>query len=167
MTHYLENILGVDVTEIYGISAITGLEILSETGRDMSKWKTSKHFVSWLSLAPNNKISGGRILSSHIPKKKNHAGQAFRAAAGALKSSKSELGDFYRRIRARSGPKQAVVATARKLAIIWYNMVKKHERFCPMGNEVYKEHYKNKKIKYLVKQLRQCGISVDLAEQIS
>jgi transposase len=161
MSKYLQNILGVDVTEIYGISALTGMEILSEIGCDMSKWKTSKNFVSWLGLAPNNKRSGGRLISSHIIKKKNRAGQAFRAAASTLKSSKNELGDFYRRIRSKAGPKQAVVATGRKIAIIWYNMVLNQEVFCPMGNEIYKEHYKDKKIKYLVKQLKQFGLSTE------
>jgi transposase len=84
--------------------------------------------------------------------KKERAGQAFRAAA-SLSRSQNELGDFYRRVRSRSGPKQAVVATARKIAVIWYNMISKGEEFCPIGNEEYKEQYKNKKIKYLLKQL--------------
>lgn len=167
MTLYLTKILGVDVTEIYGISTITGFEILSETGCDMTKWKTAKHFVSWLGLAPNNKISGGKIISSHVPKKKNRAGQAFRASACAIARSKNELGDFYRRIRSKSGGKQAVVATARKIAIIWYNMVLKKEKFNPIGNEKYKERYKSKKINYLIKQLKQCGVSTELLSQVS
>lgn len=167
MASYLTKILGVDVTEIYGISTITGFEILSETGCDMTKWKTSKHFVSWLGLAPNNKISGGKIISSHVPKKKNRAGQAFRSSACAIARSNNELGDFYRRIRSKSGPKQAVVATARKIAIIWYNMVLKKEKFNPIGNEKYKEHYKTKKINYLIKQLNQCGVSTELLHQVS
>jgi transposase len=112
MSYYLEKINGVDVTEINGISALTGFEILSETGCDMTKWKTSKHFVSWLGLAPNNKQSGGKVISSHVTKKKNRAGQAFKTAASTLTRSQNELGDFYRRIRSKAGPKQAVVATA-------------------------------------------------------
>jgi transposase len=159
MSHYLEKIYGVDVTEIYGISSSTGLEILSETGCDMTKWKTSKHFVSWLGLAPNNKHSGGKLISSHVPKKKNRAGQAFRTAASTLARSKNELGDFYRRIRFQGGPKQAVVATARKIAVIFYNMVLKCEKFRPIGNEKYQEQYKDKKINYLMKQLKQFGIT--------
>jgi transposase len=164
---YLRQIFGVDVAAIPGISALTGLEILSETGCDMTKWKTHKHFVSWLGLAPNNKKSGGKIISSHVPKKKNRAGQAFRAAASSLSRSQNELGDFYRRVRSRSGPKQAVVATARKLAVIWYKMISKGEEFCPIGNEEYKEQYKNKKIKYLLKQLNRFGISTQQIEHVS
>ncbi len=160
MTQYLKSILSVDVTEIWGISALTGLEILSETGQDMTKWKTVKHFVSWLGLAPNNKISGGKIISSHIPKKKNRAGQAFKTAASSLARSKNELGDFYRRIRARSGPKQAVVATARKIATIWYNMVKKQKIFSPRPFAEYQEEYKEKKIKHLQKELEKYGVKI-------
>lgn len=167
MSHYLEKIYGVDVTEIYGISVLTGLEILSETGCDMTKWKSSKHFVSWLGLAPNNKQSGGKLISSHVPKKKNRAGQAFRTAAASLARSNNELGDFYRRIRSKAGPKQAVVATARKIAVIYYNMVLRGEKFSPIGNEEYQEHYKDKKIKYLMKQLEQFGITTDMLATVS
>ncbi|MBK9639828.1 MAG: transposase [Saprospiraceae bacterium] len=63
------------------------IEIISEVGLDMSKWPTVKHFTSWLNLAPNNKISGGKVLS-RIPKRKNHAGQIFRMAAFAIQRSK-------------------------------------------------------------------------------
>jgi len=167
MSYYLEGIFGVDVTEIYGISSLTGLEILSETGCDMTKWKTYKHFVSWLGLAPNNKKSGGKLISSHIPKKKNRAGQAFRTAAASLTKSRNELGDFYRRIRSKAGPKQAVVATARKIAIIWYNMILKQEKFNPIGYDDYNEQYKQKKIKYLMKQLKQFGISPQQLTEVS
>lgn len=70
---YLKNVLGVDVTAVYGISDISALEILAETGTDMNKWETSKHFVSWLNLCPNNKISGGKFISSMLMKKKPNA----------------------------------------------------------------------------------------------
>ncbi len=166
MTKYLENILGVDVTEIEGISALTGLEILSETGTDMGRWKTSKHFTSWLGLAPNTKRSGGKLISSHIPQKKNRAGQAFKTAASTLWRSKCELGDFYRRIRSRLGPGQAVIATARKIAVIWYNMVKKKEYYRPMGNKAYSEHYEAKKIKYLLRQLDNLGYAPNVGVEV-
>lgn len=155
---YLKSIYGVDITKIYGISGLTGLEILSEVGTDMSKWKTAGHYVSWLGLSPNNKISGGRLLSSSVQKKKNRAGQAFRMAASTLWNSKNMLGDFYRRKRAIGGPAGANVATARKLAIIFYNMVKKQEGFAPIALEEYQEQYKAKKLKYLEKQLKKYGM---------
>ena len=123
--NYLKSIHGVDVIDIYGLSEISALEILCETGTDLSKWANEKKFVSWLNLCPNNKISGGKLISSHLLKKKpNAAAQAFRMAANSLKQSKHWLGDYFRRMRAKGGQKYAIVATARKLAIIYYKMVR-------------------------------------------
>jgi len=150
---YLKSLLGVDPTEIFGISEISTLEIVSETGTDMSKWPSEKHFASWLGLAPNNKISGGKIISSRIMKKKHNAGQAFRMAANSLYRSQNPLGDYYRRIKARQGAGKAVVATARKLAVIYYNMVSKKEGFNPNQLLEYQEKYKQKKIRSLEKRL--------------
>jgi transposase len=152
-TAYLKEILGVDVTQVVGISELSTLAILSEVGTDLSKWKTEHHFTSWLGLAPNTKISAGKVLSSRIKKKKHHAGQAFRMAANGLKNSKSPLGDYYRRIKAKAGPGKAVVATARKLAIIFYKMVTNQEAFNPKAMEDYQEKYKQKKINQLKKRL--------------
>lgn len=153
LTSYLKEIWGVDVTEVAGISELSALAILAETGADMTKWKNEHHFTSWLGLAPNTKISGGKVISSRIGKKKHHAGQAFRMAAASLYNNKGPLGDFYRRIRARSGPGKAVVATARKLAIILYKMVSEQRAFDPKGLEDYREKYKQKKINRLRRKL--------------
>jgi len=153
LTSYLKEILGVDVTEVFGISELSALTILSEVGTDMSKWKNEHHFTSWLGLAPNTKISGGKVISSRIKKKKHHAGQAFRMAANGLYNSKSPLGDFYRRVRAKAGAGKAVVATARKLAIIFYKMVANQEAFNPIALENFQEKYKQKKINQLKRKL--------------
>lgn len=153
LTSYLKEILGVDVTEVFGISELSALAILAEVGTDMTKWKDEHHFTSWLGLAPNTKISGGKVISSRIQKKKHHAGQAFRMAANGLSNSKSPLGDFYRRIRAKAGAGKAVVATARKLAIIFYKMVANQEAFNPKALEDYQEKYKQKKINQLKRKL--------------
>jgi len=153
LTAYLKELLCVDVTEVFGISELSALTILSEVGTDMSKWKTEHHFTSWLNLVPNTKISGGKIISSRIRKKKHHAGQAFRIAANSLYNSKSPLGDYYRRIRAKAGAAKAVVATARKLAIIYYKMVSNKEAFNPKALEVYQKKYKEKKINQLKKKI--------------
>jgi transposase len=99
---YFKAILGTDITAIFGISDISALEILSETGTDMNKWETSKHFVSWLNLCPNNKISGGKLISSSLMRKKpNVASQAFRSAANAVQRSDNWLGDYFRRMKAK------------------------------------------------------------------
>ncbi len=99
---YLHAILGVDVVAIPGISEISALEILSETGTDLSKWPSRNHFVSWLNLCPNNKISGGKLISSQMLRKKpNGAASAFRIAANSMCRSKSWLGDYFRRMKAK------------------------------------------------------------------
>ena len=149
---YLEELNGVDVSEITGISTHSSLCIYSEVGTDMSRWKTVKHFTSWLGLAPNTKISSGKIISSHVPKKKHYAGQVFRMAAMSLQNNKGPLGDFYRRIRAKSGSAVAIVATARKLAVIYYNMMVSKQKFNPDTLSEFNEKYKENKIKQLEKR---------------
>jgi hypothetical protein len=153
LTTYLKKILQVDVTEVFGISEISALTIMSEVGTDMEKWKNEHHFTSWLGLAPNTKISGGKVISSRIMKKKQHAGQAFRMAANSLYHSKSPLGDYYRRIKSKAGAGKATVATARKLAIIYYKMVSNKEAFNQKAMEDYQQKYKEKKINQLKKKI--------------
>lgn len=126
---YLKAHFGVDITAIDGMSVLTGLTILSETGCDYSKWPTKKQYLSWLNLVPNNKISGGKVLSSKVMKKKNTAGQAYRNAASSLWNNKGPLGDYYRGQRARNGGKAAVIATANKLASIVYTMIRKQVEY--------------------------------------
>lgn len=151
---YLHRIHRVDVTSIYGISAATALQILSETGSDLSKWETEKHFVSWLNLCPNNKITGGKLISSSVMKKKaGNATQAFRAAANTLQKSDHWLGDYFRRMKSKGGNKYAIIATARKLAVIYYKMVRQKKEFQPLNKDQYREKYKMAKIAYLEKQL--------------
>jgi transposase len=153
---YLQQVHGVDVLEIFGISEISALEILSETGTDLSRWPTGNHFVSWLNLCPNNKITGGKLISSMIMKKTpNNAAQAFRAAANGLRRSDNWLGDYFRRMRAKGGHKFAIVATARKLALIYFKMVRYKEAFIEVDMEVYKEKQKQNKISYLERRLAQ------------
>lgn len=144
---------GVDVTGITGISETSALAILSEVGSDMSRWKSEKQFTSWLGLAPNTKVSGGKILSSKIPKRKQHAGQTFRMAALSIAKSKGPLGDYYRRIRARAGKGKAIVATARKLAVIYYQMNTQKTTFNPQALNNYQTQYNEHKIKQLERTL--------------
>jgi len=153
VTVYLKEILEVDVTEVFGIGELSALSIISEVGIDMSKWKNQHHFTSWLGLAPNTKISGGKVISSRIMKKKHHAGQAFRMAASSLWGAKNPLGDYYRRIKAKAGAGKAVVATARKLAIIYYKMVSNKEAFNPSALNDYQVKYNEKKINQLKKKI--------------
>lgn len=153
LTSYLKEILGIDVTEVVGISELSALTILAEVGNDMSKWKTEHHFTSWLGLTPNTKISGGKVISSKLKKKKHHAGQAFRIAANSLHKSQSPLGDHYRRLKAKVGAAKAVVATARKLAIIFYKMILNQETFNPKALLDYQQKHKQMKISQLKRKL--------------
>ncbi len=127
---YLCRTLGVDVTNIHGIQEITALTILSETGANLKeKFPTEKQFLKWLNVVPDNKITGGKVISSKVRKKKNRAGQAFRDAASSQWKAQNPIGDYLRGKKAKSGGKQAVVATARKLASIYYKLVTEKEEF--------------------------------------
>lgn len=119
---------GVDLMAIEGMSYSTILSLISEVGVDgIKRFSTAKHFASWLRLAPNNKISGGKVLSSKIPKGSNRLKIALRNAANAIGNLKDStpLRDFFQRINFRKGRVSAISATARKLAVIIWNMVVK------------------------------------------
>jgi transposase len=151
---YLYHIHGVDVTEIYGMGELSALQIFAETGTDLSKWENEKHFVSWLNLSPNNKVTGGKVFSSRLMKRKpNIASQAFRQAANGLGKSDNWLGDYFRRMKAKGGNKYAVVATANKLATIYYKMVRYKQTFKPVELDQYQQKYKKAKIAYLERKL--------------
>jgi transposase len=141
------------VNGIYGINESTALTIYSEIGDNLSRFKNEKHFTSWLGLTPNNKISGGKIISSHVQKKKHSAGQAFRMAAFGLCSKKSPLADYYRRLCAKVGRQKALVALARKIAIIYFKMITTKQAYNPQSLVDFQQKYKEKKIKQLEKYL--------------
>lgn len=115
---------GVDLSQIDGLSPYTALKLLPEIGTDMSRWPTEKHFTSWLTLAPKNRISGGRLLSSRTQPSANRAATILRMAAMSLGRTQAMLGAFYRRLAARVGKAHAITATARKLAILVYRALK-------------------------------------------
>jgi transposase len=121
-------LFGVDVTQIPGVET-TALSLFSEIGRDMSRWPTAAHFVSWAALCPDNDISGGRVLWKGMRKVKNRAGHLFRLAAHSLHHSLTPLGDFPRRMKAKLGPTAATTATAHKIAITFYTMIKNQTEY--------------------------------------
>jgi hypothetical protein len=134
------------------------LTLISETGFDMNKWKTEKHFSSWLALSPNRKITGGKVLSSKTKKVNNRASQVFRTAAVSLRNSDCYLGAFYRRMRAKAGPGIAVTATARKIAVIYYNTLKYGREYVDLGADYYEKHYKEKLKISLAKRAARLGM---------
>jgi len=150
---YLKAIIGVDLCQIPGISDVTALELISEVGADMSKWKSAKHFAAWLNLTPNTKITGGKVFSSKLMKKRNKAGQYLRQAASTLSTNKTPIGDYHRRMKGKLGGRGATLNTAHKLARIIYTMLlNKTEYNVMMVNENH-ENYKQDKIMKLEKQL--------------
>src|SRR3989449_10696727 len=116
-------LFGVDLTQIPGLETLP-LPLFSEVGRDMRRWESSGHFASWLLLCPDNDISGGRVLWKGMRKGNNRAGQMFRLAANSLHHNDTPMGHYLRRMKAKLGPAGAITATARKIAIIFYTMVK-------------------------------------------
>ena len=124
---------GVDLMAIEGLSHATVLAIMSEIGSDgFKKFDTSKQFFSWARLAPNNKISGGKLLSSRIPKGSNRLKIALRQAANAIGNLKdTHLSDFFKRVAYRKGRQAAVSATARKLGVIIWTMITKRVPYSP------------------------------------
>jgi transposase len=120
---HLHRIFGVDLTQVPGIQVLTTQTLLAEIGPDLSRFEDGSALASWLGLCPDNRISGGKVLSVKTRKVKNRAATALRVAAQALHHSQSFLGHFYRRMRAKLGAPKAITATAHKLARIIYHMV--------------------------------------------
>lgn len=150
---------GIDLSEIEGVGPNTILAILSETGIDMSVFPTAKHFASWLHLSPNNKISGGKVLSSKTGIGKNRLSQALRYAANSIGTNLKEgaLHNFFRRIAFKKGHTHAVTATARKLAVIIWNMLTHKIPYKPLVQEEYLKKVRNsqlKKVQLKIKQLQ-------------
>ena len=119
----LHRLFGVDLTAVPGISTLTAHALLSEVGPDLSRFPSAGAFANWLALCPNNKKSGGKILSSKTRPTNSRLSRALRVAAQTLARSQSHLGNFYRSMRARLGAPQAITATAHKLARILYHLL--------------------------------------------
>ena len=157
----LYRLVGVDLCAISGMNAITVQQALSETGTDMSKWRTDKQFCAWLRLAPANDISGGRVLRSRTLKTRNRATQAFRLAAQAVsRSAHSAFGAFYRRMKARLGPEKAMTATAHKIARTYYHMLKHRVPFQKVSAEEYEQKARDRELAYLHKKAARLGMRV-------
>jgi transposase len=147
----LHHLTGADLSQIDGIGPYTGLRLLAEIGADMSRWPTEKHFTSWLTLAPRNKISGGRLLSSRTPPSANRAAAILRLAVMTARRTDSALGAFYRRLAFRVGNAKAITATARKLAILIYRTLKHGLVYADPGAAAYEAQHRTR----IVRRLRQ------------
>ena len=159
---YLYEICGVDLTMIDGIDVLTVQTIISEIGLDMSKWLTVKHFTSWLGVCPCNKLSGGKVLARGSKKIKNRANLALRVACRSLWKSNSALGAFYRRMRAKHGPKKANLAASHKIARIIYFMLRDKTAYDDPGEEYYLEKYRTRIIKNMKRKAATLGYEIVL-----
>jgi transposase len=153
-------VVGLDLTEIEGISELTALTIISEIGPEVSKFPTVKKFCSWLGLCPNWKKTGGRVKSSRTRRGVNRAATALRLAAHGLHRSQGALGAFLRRMKSRLGAPAALTATAHKLARIVYLALKHGLPYVRKSQQEYEAQMKDKQVKALKRKARQLGLEV-------
>jgi transposase len=158
-THLLALFGGRDATELPGFTDYTWLQLYAETGNDLTRWPTEKHFTSWLGLSPGQNNSGNK--KKNIKKGKPKAGQIFKQMAQSLLNSKNiAFGSFARRIRGRKGPGIAIKATARKLAVQYWRLMVKGNDFVEKGVAKYEEIIILQKQKFLAKLARELNVEL-------
>ena len=151
---------GVDITAIEGIGAQVALVLLSEAGADMSKFPTVKHWTSWLGLCPDNRISGGKVLSCRTRRVVNRLANALRMAATTLERSKTAMGAYYRRMKGKLGAAQAVTATAHKLARLVYGLLTQGDNYIRESLEKYERRYHAAKLENLKRMAKSLGCDI-------
>lgn len=156
----LHRMLGVDLTQIDAIDALTAQTVITEQGYDMSKFPNEKHFTSHLGICPNNRITGGKVKRRRSRKVQSRAACALRVAAQSLHRSQSALGAYFRRMKARLGPAKAITATARKLAILIYRMLKYGQDYVDTGQQLYEQRYRLQRQKIIAKQAKSMGFQL-------
>ena len=153
---------GVDLLAIEGVSHSTVLTLMSEVGHGINKFESAKQFTSWLRLAPNNKISGGKILSNKMPKGSNRLKIALRQAANAVGNLKdTALSNFFKRIAFRKGRTSAISATARKLAVIIWNMITKKVPYKTETQYEFLDQKRKRKVMEMKKLIHKFDITSD------
>src|SRR6202023_137747 len=157
-------VLGIDLTQIHGLGPYLALKLVGECGTDLSAWPSAKHFTSWLSLAPRNKISGGKILSSATRRSNNRAASLLRLAAVTVGRTETALGAFFRRLSARIGKAKAITATARKIAVLFYNAVRHGMEYVDPGASFYETRYRKRVVDNLHRRAKAFGFVLHPAE---
>jgi transposase len=153
----LHGLLGVDLTQIHGLGPYLALKLVGECGTDLSAWPDAKHFTSWLCLAPSNKISGGKVLSTGTRRSGSRAAALLRLAAVTVGRTETALGAFYRRLSARIGKAKAVTATARKIAVLFYNTLRHGMAYADPGASYYEERYRRRVLTNLERRAKALG----------
>lgn len=156
----LYGVLGTDLTQIHGLGPALALKLVAECGTDLQAWKSAKHFTSWLCLAPGNKISGGKLLSSRTRRSSSRAAALLRLAATTIGRSDTALGAFYRRLSSRIGKQKAVTATARKIAVLFYNALRFGMTYNDPGAAAYEERHRTRVLANLQRRAKTLGFEL-------
>jgi transposase len=156
----LYGVLGTDLTQIHGLGPALALKLVGECGTDLRAWPSAKHFTSWLCLAPGNKISGGKLLSSRTRRSSSRAAALLRLAATMIGRSDTALGAFYRRLSSRIGKQKAVTATARKIAVLFYNAVRFGMSYHDPGAAAYEERHRTRVLANLHRRAKSLGFTL-------
>lgn len=156
----LYRITGVDWTQVDGMDVQVAQSVIAEVGVDLQAFPSEKHFANWLGLCPRNETSSGKVLDRRTPKVVNRAKVAFRQAASTLIRSQSYLGAQYRRLRARLGAPKAITAMARKLACLFYRLLKHGQQYVDKGMEYYEQCYRAQQIRSVIKRAKQLGLQI-------
>lgn len=153
----LYRILGVDLTAVPGLDAITAHTILAEVGHDLSRFRNAAAFAAWLGLSPDNRKSGGRTLSSKTRRTQNRVNRALRVAAQTLHKSKTYLGNYYRKMRSRLGAPKAITAAAHKLARIIFHLLTHHQPYDESIFAKEEQRHRTRMEHWLSRQAREFG----------
>lgn len=156
----LHQLTGADLSQLDGLGPYNALRLLSEIGTDMSRWPTEKHFTSWLTLAPCNTISGGRLLRSRTQPSASRAAAILRIAVMNLGRTDTALGAFYRRLATRVGKAKAITATARKLAILVYRTLKGDLTYADPGAAAYDAEHRARVVRRLRHRAENLGFTL-------
>ena len=156
----LTRIMGVDLTQIEGISSMTTMVVLSECGPNLSSFPSGGHFSSWLGVCPNHRITGGKIRRNGTRRVVNRLATALRVAAQSLHHSNSALGANLRSMAARHGMPKAITATAHKLARIIYDLMTRGHEYVAQSQAEYEQKHKERRLRYFQKQARIHGYSL-------
>jgi transposase len=156
----LYRLTGVDWTQVNGIDVTVAQSVIAETGVDLSPFPSEGNFTSWMGLCPANDSSSGRVIRKSTPHVASRAATAFRQAASSLIRSQSYLGAQYRRLRTRLGAPKAITAMARKLACLFYRLLKYGQQYVDKGMQFYEEKYRDQQIKSVTRRAQQLGLQV-------
>lgn len=163
----LYRVTGADLTLIDGINVQTAQVVISEVGVDMTRWPNEHHFSSWLGLAPNNDITGGKVIRRRTKKVLNRAARALRLAAQSLHHSHTALGAKYRRFRGRLSAPEAITAMAHDLARLVYRILRFGTEYHDKGMEHYERRYRETQIKWLQKQAATLNMQLTPAQAVA